>query len=49
MECQYWRGVAVIGNRIKELDEQNWIRNRGLGEGEGGGEIEIHSDKTKNL
>ena len=49
MECQYWRGVAVIGNRIKELDEQNWIRNRGLGEGEGGGVIKIPSDKTKNL
>ena len=49
MECQYWRGVAVIGNRIKELNEQNWIRNRDLGEGEGGGEIEIPCDQTKNL
>ena len=39
----------MIGNRIKELEEQNWTRNRGIGEGEGGGEIKIPSDKTKNL
>ena len=40
----------MIGNRIKELDKQNWIRNRALVRGgEGGGEIKTPSDKTKNL
>ena len=45
--------ILARGGSDRKQDQRaeraDWRRNRGLGEGEGGGEIKIPSDKTKNL